>query len=143
MKYKVVAVALAVGVAVAGCATAPDKIQAASLSPLAYKERSCKEIAAEFNRVSAHARELHAVLKERADTDAAQMGIGMLLLWPTLLWLDGDGVDTEEYAKLKGEQVALEEAAAAKQCELSRALPSANGSGAGLGVRNPRSDRRR
>lgn len=110
--------ALAVGVAGAGCATAPEKIQAASLSPLAYKERSCEEIAAEYNRVSVRENELHAVLKERADTDATQMGVGMLLLWPTLLWLDGDGDDTREYARLKGEQAALKEAATARRCGL-------------------------
>lgn len=110
-------------IAVAGCATTPEEIQPASLSPLAYKEYSCAEIAAEAGRVSVRESELRAVLKERAGTDAVQMGVGMLLLWPTLLWLDGDGVETEEYAKLKGERVALREAAAAKRCELPRAEP--------------------
>ena len=111
-------IALAVGAAGAGCATAPEKISAASLSPLAYKEHNCEEIAAEFNRVSVRESELRAVLQERADTDATQMGVGMLLLWPTLFWLDGDGIETQEYAKLKGEQDALKKAAAAKRCAL-------------------------
>ena len=123
MRSMIALTTLAVAVAVAGCATTPGEIQAASLSPLAYKEYSCAEIAAESGRVSARESELHAVLEERADTDAVQMGVGMLLLWPTLFWLDGDGVETEEYAKLKGERVALREAAAAKRCDLPRAEP--------------------
>ena len=123
MRNMIALTALAVAVAVAGCATTPGEIRAASLSPLAYKEYSCAEIAAESGRVSARESELRAVLEERAEADTVQMGVGMLLLWPTLLWLDGDGVETEEYAKLQRERAALMEAAAAKRCDLPRAEP--------------------
>ncbi len=101
-----------------GCATNPDNIQAASLSSLPYKDYSCEEIAAEINRVAERESELRVVLKERADTDAVQMGVATLLFFPTLFWIDGDGPDTLEYASLKGEQEALNRAAAARQCAL-------------------------
>ena len=115
----IVSMVAAAGIAVTGgCATAPERIQVVQLSPLAYKEYSCERIAAEFDRVSARESDLHTILKKRADIDAVQMGVGALLLWPTLFWLDGDGADTQEYARLKGEQTALKEAAASKQCAL-------------------------
>ncbi|MDD9807722.1 MAG: metal ABC transporter ATP-binding protein [Gammaproteobacteria bacterium] len=114
---KTLLLATAIGCALAGgCATNPDNIEPTALSPLSYKEYSCEEIAAEISRVAERESELRAVLKERADTDAVQMGVATLLFFPTLFWIDGDGPDTLEYARLKGEHKALTEAAASRQC---------------------------
>jgi hypothetical protein len=42
---------------------------------------------------------LYASLKKKADNDTAQMTVGMLLLWPTLFFLEGgDGPEASEYS---------------------------------------------
>lgn len=57
-----------------------------------------------MTRVSRRAGELQASLKQKADGDAMQMGVGMLLFWPALFFLEGgDGAQAQEYSRLKGE----------------------------------------
>ena len=64
------------------------------------------------------ASELHGQLKKTADNDAAQMGVGLILFWPVLFFLEGgDGPQAAEYARLKGERDALEEVAIFKKCD--------------------------
>jgi len=73
----------------------------------------------ELERVTRRANELYGGLKKKADNDTAQMTAGMLLLWPTLFFLEGgDGPDAAEYSRLKGERDALEQAAIQKNCSL-------------------------
>ena len=46
------------------------------------------------------------------------MTIGLLLFWPALFWLEGgDDARAGEYAHLKGERLALEDAAVMKKCD--------------------------
>jgi hypothetical protein len=46
------------------------------------------------------------------------MGVGLLLFWPTLFFLEGgDDVRAGEYARLKGEKIALEDASTMKKCD--------------------------
>lgn len=114
MDKKLIGVALVV---LAGCATQPDKIQTAYVSPVQYQDFDCNQIAAESARVNRRAAELQARLKTAADNDGAQMAIGMILFWPALFLLEGgDGPEAAEYARLKGERDALEEAAVQKKC---------------------------
>lgn len=50
--------------------------------------------------------------------DAALVGVGMLLFWPAALFAIGDADEAEEYARLKGEYEALQEAGRAKNCAI-------------------------
>ncbi len=100
-----------------GCASQPDKIQATYVSPDQYQRHDCQQIAAEKGRVERRVNTLYASLKKTADNDATQMGVGMLLLWPTLFFLEGgDGPEAAEYAQLKGQYEALEQASIQKRC---------------------------
>lgn len=57
-------------------------------------------------------------MESEADADDAQMGVGLLLLWPTLFWLEGgDGPQAVEYSQLKGEFATLEKVAIEKKCD--------------------------
>lgn len=101
----------------AGCASQPDKIQAAYISPEQYQRHDCQQLAAEKGRVERRVNTLYSSLKKTADNDATQMGVGMLLLWPTLFFLEGgDGAEAGEYAQLKGQYAALEEVSINKRC---------------------------
>jgi hypothetical protein len=103
--------------AVSGCATSPDKIQAAHVSPLKYKDYDCEQLALETASVERRVGELHGNLDKKAGADAAQMGVGLVLFWPALFFLEGgDGPEAQEYARLKGEYQALEDVTIAKKC---------------------------
>lgn len=127
MRLLVIAAATATFMlAVTGCATHPDKIATASVSPLQYQNHDCAQIGAELERVSGRANELYAGLKKDADNDTAQMTVGMILFWPTLFFLEGgDGPEAAEYAKLKGEKDALEKVAIQKRCQLPATITTA------------------
>ena len=74
------------------------------MSETQYQNYSCDQIGGEMTRVSRRAGELQASLKQKADGDAMQMGVGMLLFWPALFFLEGgDGAQAQEYSRLKGE----------------------------------------
>ncbi|MDC2993211.1 metal ABC transporter ATP-binding protein [bacterium] len=100
-----------------GCASHPDKISTASVSVLQYKNYSCDQLASEEQRITNRASELYSSLKKTADTDAIQMGVGLVLFWPTLFFLEGgDDERAREYSKLKGEKEAIETASIQKNC---------------------------
>jgi len=105
------------------CASQPENIATAYVSPMQYQDYSCKQIGMEMNSVARRASELQGTLKKKADNDAVQMGVGMILLWPTLFALEGgDGAEAAEYSRLKGEYEALEKSAISKSCSLG-AIP--------------------
>ena len=102
-----------------GCATAPEKLGATYVSPLQYKDYTCEQIGMEMQRVSRKVAELRGTLDKDASNDAAQMGIGLILFWPALFFLEGgDGVNASQYSHLKGEFEALEQVAIQKNCSI-------------------------
>lgn len=113
----------------AACASSPDRIQAAYVSPLQYKDHDCDQIIAELTRVSRRASDLQGSLQSKADGDTAQMAVGLLLFWPALFLLEGgDGADAQEYARLKGERDVLEQEAIRKRCDLPEPVVAETGS---------------
>ena len=119
MRKSLLIVTLLVVAVMSGCATKPSKIQAAYVSPLKYKDYDCDMIAIEQTSIERQTNKLYHSLKGEADKDAAQMGIGLILFWPTLFFLEGgDGPEAAEYAQLKGEYDALQDVAVTKKCEL-------------------------
>jgi hypothetical protein len=113
-------IVLGATIGLVGCATQPEKIQAASVSPLNYSSYDCAQIGAESKRIQDRVSALHQSLKQEANADAWQMGVGLVLFWPTLFFLEGgDGPQAAEYAQLKGEAEALQKAAVDRRCGLS------------------------
>ena len=108
---------LVLGALIVGCATQPSDLPTTYVSPNQYQHYSCDQIAMEMNRTSRKASELQARLKKDADNDAAQMAVGLIILWPTLFFLEGgDGPEAAEYSRLKGEFEALEDVSVQKKC---------------------------
>jgi len=59
-------------------------------------------------------------LKETADADAAQVGVGLILFWPALFLVEGgDGAEAQEYSRLKGEKEAIERVSIQKKCAVN------------------------
>ena len=99
------------------CATPPQNIQASYVSDATYRDYDCDQVAEETVRVQRRVGNLHASLKKTASDDAAQMGVGLILFWPALFFLEGgDGPQAQEYARLKGEAEALERVSIQKRC---------------------------
>ncbi|WP_082048363.1 hypothetical protein [Candidatus Methylopumilus turicensis] len=99
-----------------GCATKPNKISAAYVSPLQYKDYDCKQLGNESERVNRRVTDLNASLQKKADGDNAKVAVGMILFFPTLFFTDGDGPEVAEYSRLKGEAEALQKAVIEKKC---------------------------
>jgi len=107
-----------------GCASNPDRLEPVYVSPDQYKNLGCDEISQEMTRVSVRMSDLYEKLKGARQRDNVQTGVGVVLFWPVLLLLEGgDGVEADEFAKLKGEFTALDKAAATSQCDRSQ-LPA-------------------
>lgn len=116
-KLSIASVALAL--ALSGCATRSEDIPAAYISPVQYSSFSCRQITEEAARLSARASQATAAQDKKANHDAAGMAIGLLVLWPMLLFNEGDGAEAAEVSRLKGEMEALEQASIQKNCNIT------------------------
>ena len=111
-------------ISIASCASNPDSIDAAYVSPLKYASYDCDQIGTELGYVGQRTNTLYANLRAKRSADNWQMGVGLLLFWPTLFALEGgDGADTAEYAQLKGEFEALRQNSVEKRCGLALQSP--------------------
>jgi hypothetical protein len=99
-----------------GCASSSDEIRAQYISPLQYQDLSCQQIGAEAQRVSARASEVAGVQDEKSTNDAVATGVGIVLFWPSLFFIKGDGQTAAELGRLRGEFDALEQASIRKNC---------------------------
>ena len=101
------------------CASQPDDIGAIYVSPAAFASYDCSQVETALRTKNTRLSQLYSKLKDEADADAWQTGVGLFLFWPTLFFLEGnDGPEAEEYRRLKGEVTALQEVATQKKCGL-------------------------
>jgi hypothetical protein len=108
----------------AGCATSPDRISAAYVSPLSYQQYTCDQIGEELLRVNQKVMEVTGQQQKEANKDAIAMGVGLVLFWPALFFLIGTD-KKEELSRLKGEYDALEQSAIKKECGIAPQLEEA------------------
>ena len=106
------------------CASNPNDIDAAYVSPLKYKDYDCDQLAMEMDYVGQRTTKLYQRLKDERTADNWQMGVGLVLFWPALFFLEGgDGPEAAEYAQLKGEYEALRDNAVTKKCGIESKSP--------------------
>jgi hypothetical protein len=103
-------------VTVIGCASSSKEIKAAYVSPIQYDEYSCDQLVSESRRIQQRVSEAGGAVDERASGDSVKMGVGLVLFWPTLFFLKGDGPEAQEFARLKGEHEAIQQAYNLKNC---------------------------
>ena len=102
----------------AGCATAPEDIAPAYVSPVAYKGLSCNQIAAEMQRVSAAAQQASGVQQKNRTQDKWLTAATIVVFWPAAFFTHGDGANAAQLARLKGEMQALQQTANLKRCKI-------------------------
>ena len=118
MNRKNITIATLLVAIASGCATNPNKISAAYVSPSRYKDWTCDQIDVERTHIEDRCNVLYGQLKKEASGDAWQMGVGAVLFWPALLALEGgDGPEATEYSQLKGEYEALRKTGVSKECD--------------------------
>lgn len=103
------------------CASRPEDISAAYVSPLQYQSYNCNQIRMEIDRVTRRVHEVSGAQDDQADDDAVALGVGLVLFWPALFFMIGDD-KKEELSRLKGEYEALEQAAIQKECNIAREI---------------------
>ena len=101
-----------------GCAKSAKEIGPAYVSPLAYKNYSCAQIGQEAERISVRAAEVSGIQDDKATEDAVATAVGVIVFWPALFMIEGDGQSAAELARLKGEYETLEKVAINKGCKL-------------------------
>tara|TARA_A100000164_G_C21695595_1_gene671066 strand:- start:189 stop:542 length:354 start_codon:yes stop_codon:yes gene_type:complete len=102
---------------VVACATAPEKLSTQYVPASTYSNLDCEQIAAALRQKNGKLENLYSNLKSESQADAWQMGVGLVLFWPTLLFLEGsDSPEAAQYSRLKGEVEALNEMAITKKC---------------------------
>jgi hypothetical protein len=108
-----------VAVAILGCATRPENVTAQYVSSGRYDGYDCKRLVREADEVDTRVRSLTGTLQSKANTDAALVGVGMILFWPALLALPATGgkAEEQELGKLKGEAQAIQRAYKEKDCD--------------------------
>ena len=109
-------IALTVCAVLAGCATRADNIAPAYVSTVGYQGLSCKQLAFEATEISARAAAATGMQNQKATGDAVAMGVAVVVFWPALFLLKGDGAQAAEVSRLKGEMQAIETASRRRGC---------------------------
>ena len=114
-------IALAFGVT--GCASNAKNIQPAYISPLQYDTYSCAQLREEAARIGGEAVRVAGVQDSNATKDAVFTTVGIIIAWPVLFALKGDGQTASELARLKGQLDAIEQAGIRKNCGIAVQKP--------------------
>ena len=109
----------ATSVFLAGCAQKSTDITASYVSPVTYQSYSCNQLSQEAQRVSQRVQTSVAAQDKKAGNDTAMTAVSLVLFWPAAFMIKGDGDNSSELARLKGEMDAIEQANIQKRCGLT------------------------
>jgi len=109
---------LAVASMLAGCASGSSDIRAAYVSPIPYQSYSCRQLGEEAERVSARAAEVAGIQDRKRTDDAVATTVGVIVFWPVLFAIKGNGETAAELGRLKGEMEAIEQVSIQKNCAI-------------------------
>lgn len=116
---KETAIALGATAMLAACATPPKDIAPTYVSTGLYQNLSCAQLRAEAEGVSARAAQAYGVQEKNRSQDAAMAGVGVILFWPALFFMKGDGAAAADVARMKGEMQAIEQVNRVKNCGIT------------------------
>lgn len=121
MKNRVrsVAVAAITGVVAASCASRPEDVTAAYISPVQYQSYSCRQLGQEAQAVSGRAAVASGQQDAQRSRDTAVTAAAIVIFWPAAFLVGGNSGNTAELARLKGQMEAIEAASIQKRCGIS------------------------
>jgi hypothetical protein len=97
---------------------ASGNLSAQSVYPLIYQSCDCDQPSAELARINVRTLEIAGRLDQAASNDAALGAVSIVLFWPSLFFLAGTRTQEVEYARLREEADAMQQAAIPKKCKL-------------------------
>ena len=100
----------------AACATRSENIAASYVSPNSYSSYGCSQLRDEAARISSRAIQVSGAQDQKATNDAIATGVAVVLFWPALFLVKGEGASAGEVSRLKGEMDAIEQASIRKRC---------------------------
>ncbi len=104
---------------ITGCASSSQDIAPSYVSPLQYQHLTCDQISREMGRVSQHASKLAGITDSNASKDKVTTAVAVIVFWPAAFLVKGDGQQSAELARLKGEFETLEKVAVQKNCQIN------------------------
>ena len=107
---------LIVALSLAACSKGSREIVPTYVSPAQYSNYECDQIRQEMVRINGIANQMAGKLDDNKETDDAVTAAGIILFWPALFFLGGTSDEEAEFARLRGEYNALEQAAIQKKC---------------------------
>lgn len=99
-----------------GCATPPKDIAPTYVSTNLYQNLTCAQLRDEAQVVSNRMAAAYGVQESNRGKDAAMTTVGIVLFWPALFFMEGDGATAADVARLKGEMQAIEQVNRLKNC---------------------------
>jgi hypothetical protein len=115
MKTTILAIA-ALGLTVSGCATGSSGIHAEYTPAMMYQGYNCQQLSMEDQRLRSEVADLKGEVDHDATNDKIMTGVGVALFWPALFFIKGNGEAEAQYATLKGQHQAVQQAFAMKSC---------------------------
>ena len=117
MRYRALILAsLLAGLTISGCATRPEDMTAAYVSPPNYKQLNCRQLANTAALVSAKAFNLRGERDDSKHTwEIVPPSGAPVVFWPTA-FMSNDPVRMAEYTRLKGEFDAILKTSVIKGC---------------------------
>ena len=106
----------AVAAALCGCASKSSEISASYVSPVQFQSYTCQQLAMEASAISQRAAIVSGAQDAKRSNDAVATGVAVVVFWPAAFLVGGDGPQAAELANLKGQMVAIEQAANMKRC---------------------------
>jgi hypothetical protein len=99
-----------------GCASRSEDIAPAYVSPIQYDSYTCAQLQEEAARISAKVVEVSGTQNNKATGDAVATGVGLIVFWPSVFFLKGNGETAGQLANLKGQMEAVEQESIKKKC---------------------------
>jgi hypothetical protein len=109
---------VALGAALAGCASSSSEIAPAYVSPVMYQSYTCQQLALEAQGISQRAATLSGAQDNQRSKDQLATAAAIVVFWPAAFFVGGDKQTAAELANMKGQMVAIEQASIAKKCNI-------------------------
>lgn len=109
--------AIATALVVCGCASSADEIAPAYIPSNEYADYSCNELSEEYSMIRSQVARMSDAQDDQASQDAFVTATGVVLFWPALFFIEGDGRQTELLAQAKGREERLRAMLRERNCD--------------------------
>jgi hypothetical protein len=109
--------AIATALVVCGCASSADEVAPVYISSNEYADFTCDQLNEEYNMVRSQVAHMSDAQDDQASQDAFVTATGVVLFWPALFFVEGDGRETEQLAQAKGREERLRAMLRERNCD--------------------------